>query len=88
MIVNRLARCSLVEVDLSGTEVGHGWQQLARPDGHVRKLERGCSGAVLHVNPAPSEKRVFGTRCSWPRSGRNKQRKGNALGTVSIMVQP
>ena len=36
MIVNRLARCSLVEVDLSGTEVGHGWQQLARPDGHVR----------------------------------------------------
>jgi hypothetical protein len=27
-------------------------------------LERGCSGAVLHVNPAPSGKRVFGTRCS------------------------
>lgn len=36
MIVDRLARGSLVKVDLSGTDDGHGWQQLARPDGHVR----------------------------------------------------
>lgn len=87
-MVNRPARGGLVKTYLSGKDAGHGWRQLARPDGACA-LECGCRRRP-DVNLSLHPEKEDNTRRSLPVRVRARTERSDrtSRGSAEVSSRP